>query len=247
MCFTIFVSNGNTMTTNKNYDLEIDGIKFAVTHKKMKNLRMRLISPNTIAVSVPLSTSKKQAQNFIKSNIEWAKAQIKKSVYSVPEAKLNNAPPDYIYHLGVRLPVVYIAGDKSYIRLDENNLTVYSPTVPERDTVVNTIKELQRDVFKKLLDSLVPDCERAAHTHALEWRIKDMRTKWGTCNITYKRIWLRLDLISYPTECIKAVMLHELTHLYEAKHNDRFYCLLNQFCPEYENADIILKNHTYTW
>ncbi len=49
-----------------------------------------------------------------------------------------------------------------------------------------------------------------------------MKTRWGTCNIQAQRIWLNLELIKKPELCLEYVVVHEMVHLLERKHNDRF-------------------------
>jgi predicted metal-dependent hydrolase len=66
-----------------------------------------------------------------------------------------------------------------------------------------------------------------------EWGVKKMKTKWGTCNITAKRIWLNLELAKKPLHCIEYVVVHEIVHLIERKHNDRFVRLMDTYLPQW--------------
>jgi predicted metal-dependent hydrolase len=61
-----------------------------------------------------------------------------------------------------------------------------------------------------------------------------MKTKWGTCNIQDRRIWLNLELIKFPLRCIEYVVLHELTHLFERQHNARFYGIVERHMPDWQ-------------
>ena len=63
-----------------------------------------------------------------------------------------------------------------------------------------------------------------------------MKTKWGTCNIQARRIWLNLDLIKAPPHCLEYVIVHAMTHLLERLHNDRFHTLLDRFLPAWTIA-----------
>lgn len=60
-----------------------------------------------------------------------------------------------------------------------------------------------------------------------------MKTKWGTCNIQAKRIWLNLELIKKPLHCLEYVIVHELVHLLERDHNDNFKNYMNKFLPNW--------------
>lgn len=71
--------------------------------------------------------------------------------------------------------------------------------------------------------------------------IKRMKTRWGSCNIRDRRIWLNLELIHMPAGCIDMVLVHELVHLHERHHNTRFYALMDQFMPDWQRWHTHLK------
>jgi predicted metal-dependent hydrolase len=66
-----------------------------------------------------------------------------------------------------------------------------------------------------------------------DWGIKRMKTRWGTCNITARRIWLNLELIKKPARCLEYIVVHELMHLLERSHNDRFKVLMDRHLPHW--------------
>jgi predicted metal-dependent hydrolase len=68
-----------------------------------------------------------------------------------------------------------------------------------------------------------------------------MKTKWGSCNIEQRRIWLNLELAKKPPECLEYILVHELTHLHERNHNQRFKELLDQFIPHWRTSQKTLK------
>ena len=68
---------------------------------------------------------------------------------------------------------------------------------------------------------------------AAEWGVKLMKTKWGTCNIGARRIWLNLELAKVAPHLLEYVVVHELTHLLERAHNARFRALLDRFLPQW--------------
>jgi hypothetical protein len=63
-----------------------------------------------------------------------------------------------------------------------------------------------------------------------------MRTRWGSCNIRARRIWLSLELARKPVECLEYVLVHELVHLLERRHNQRFIAYMDQFLPTWRLA-----------
>ena len=72
-------------------------------------------------------------------------------------------------------------------------------------------------------------------------RLKTMRTRWGSCNIRARRIWINTRLARYPEICLEAVVVHELVHLIERGHTPRFYALMDRFYPAWREADRLLN------
>ena len=69
--------------------------------------------------------------------------------------------------------------------------------------------------------------------HVREWGVKRMKTKWGSCNIEARRIWLNLELAKKPVNCLEFVTVHEMVHFHERLHNDRFVALMDEFMPKW--------------
>ena len=87
--------------------------------------------------------------------------------------------------------------------------------------------------LKELVIPLIEKWQRALGVQLVEYRVKRMKTKWGTCNAKARRIWLNLELIKKPIECLEYVIVHELAHLIERHHNDRFISILDEHLPRW--------------
>ena len=69
--------------------------------------------------------------------------------------------------------------------------------------------------------------------HPNGWQIKNMKTRWGTCNVNTRKIWLNLQLAKKTPECLEYVIVHELMHLIERSHNEKFVALMDQYLPNW--------------
>jgi len=91
--------------------------------------------------------------------------------------------------------------------------------------------------YRRQLETLIPPLlarwQPVLGVRVAECRIKRMRTKWGTCNIPARRIWLNLELAKRPAACLEYVVVHELVHLLERYHNRRFQSLMDKFLPQW--------------
>jgi predicted metal-dependent hydrolase len=60
-----------------------------------------------------------------------------------------------------------------------------------------------------------------------------MKTKWGSCKPESRRIWLNLELAKKPVQCLEYIIVHELVHLIERRHNDRFLSIMDEHLPQW--------------
>ena len=84
------------------------------------------------------------------------------------------------------------------------------------------MKEWYRKQLKIQIPLLLEKWEKVIGVKANDWGVKQMKTKWGACNTDAKRIWLNLELAKKPPICLEYILVHELVHLLERNHNDRF-------------------------
>jgi len=95
--------------------------------------------------------------------------------------------------------------------------------------------EWYRKELRNIAAELVAKWQKTIGVEAKNWEIKRMKTRWGTCNQQAGRIWLNLELVKKPISCIDYVVAHELLHLIEKKHNDRFVTLMSQHLPKWRS------------
>ncbi len=96
------------------------------------------------------------------------------------------------------------------------------------------MNEWYRAELKKLIPPIIEKWEKQIGVSVNEWQVKQMKTKWGTCNIEAKRIWLNLELAKKPIECLEYVVVHEMVHLLERYHNDRFFGFMDKYLPKWK-------------
>jgi predicted metal-dependent hydrolase len=96
-----------------------------------------------------------------------------------------------------------------------------------------TLHEWYRGELKLLIPPLVDKWQPLLGVSVAEWGVKRMRTRWGTCNIRARRIWLNLELAKCPVECLEFVVVHEMVHLLERRHSVRFKSLMDTFLPDW--------------
>jgi len=99
-----------------------------------------------------------------------------------------------------------------------------------------------RQQLKTLIPPLLQRWEKRLNIQASDWAIKKMKTKWGTCNADARRIWLNLELAKKPVQCLEYILVHELVHLLERHHNERFISIMNRHLPQWRSHRQLLNS-----
>jgi predicted metal-dependent hydrolase len=98
-----------------------------------------------------------------------------------------------------------------------------------------------RTSLEELLPSLFERFQRETAITCSGWRVRRMKTRWGSCNTKTRVITINAQLVEYPPECLESVIVHELCHLLEPSHNARFHQLLDAYYPRNRDARKILN------
>ena len=122
-------------------------------------------------------------------------------------------------------PSVFIRHDKLIIQVKQDNKKAKRQIL---------LQEWYREELKAIIPIYIDKWEKIMGVEVSEFGIKKMKTKWGTCNIEAKRIWINLELAKKPTHCLEYIVAHELIHLLERHHSDRFLAYLDKYIPKWK-------------
>jgi hypothetical protein len=84
-----------------------------------------------------------------------------------------------------------------------------------------------------MIPSLIEKWQAVIGVEVVEWGVKRMKTKWGSCSAESKRIWINLELAKKPVQCLEYIVVHEMVHLLERNHTERFIALMDEFMPSW--------------
>lgn len=233
------------MVTKKNVVLR-EGIEIEISRKKMKNLRLTVNPPEgKVKLSVPRKTNVEIVDEFILSNMDWIKKKRKKYENRVIQKASEFITGELHPILGIYYRLL-VEETNQKERLEIKDDIILAMLVNDGSTLETRQKlmlEFQRATLKAILPALIDKWETQLGVTVSEFNVKKMKTKWGSCNITKKRIWINLELAKYPVNCVEYIVVHEMMHLLERYHNKRFYKLMDDFYPGWK--EIKQKLTTY--
>jgi predicted metal-dependent hydrolase len=204
--------------------------------KAIKNVHLSVLPPyGNVRIAAPTHLSHETIRLYAISKLSWIKKQQKKIRGQERESKRQFVNKETHYFQGRKYLLKVIVEDKSpRVELQKKFIELYirpNTSTEHRQKILN---EWYRMQLKQLIPDLIKKWEKVMHVRVRHFGVKAMKTKWGTCNIEARRIWLNLDLAKKPLHCLEYIVLHEMVHLIERKHNDRFMMYLKKLMPRWK-------------
>ncbi|AOE86307.1 M48 family metallopeptidase [Pseudomonas sp. TCU-HL1] len=217
-------------------NITVSGLTVEVVRKPIKNLHLGVYPPQgRVRVAAPLAVDDEAVRLAVVGKLGWIKRQRAKFQAQPRQSQRRMVSGESHYFLGrrYRLRVHETTGALRIALRGTATMDLFvrpDTTVERREQVLH---DFYRAELKRLVPELLEKWQPKLGVEARAWGIKRMKTKWGTCNIEARRIWLNLELAKKPVQCLEYILVHELAHLHERHHNDRFTALLDLHLPQW--------------
>jgi predicted metal-dependent hydrolase len=224
------------VTTNS-HNIIVSGLSVEVVRKNIKNLHLGVYPPlGRIRVAAPLAVSDDAVRLAVVGKLGWIKRQRAKFEAQPRQSPRRMVSGESHYFMGQRYRLRVVEGSTPMRVALRGKAGLDLLVRPETSTGrrEELLQAFYRAELKKLIPTLLDKWQPILGVEANAWGIKKMKTKWGTCNIAARRVWLNLELAKKPIQCLEYILVHELLHLIERHHNDRFRGLMDQYMPPWQ-------------
>ena len=216
--------------------IEIRGIEVEIVRKDIKHLHIGVYPPDgRVRLAAPLRLDDDAVRLAVISRLAWIRRKRAEFEGQDRQSRRDFVTGESHYFEGRRYRVDVIeATGPTGIRLRDNawmEMRVRPDT--DRDAREAMLYRWYRAQLRKRIPELVAKWEPRIGVTVAEWRIRRMRTRWGTCNPDAGRIWLNSELAKKPVSCLEYVVVHEMVHLVERGHNERFRGILDRVMPKW--------------
>jgi len=222
-------------------------VEYQLIRKHIKNINLRINEKEEIMVSAPLYTSMEDITVFVESRAEWILRNL-----AVVE-RYNQMKPDKFIYSG---KTVFYCGNAKTIRIfadatkkisqNGDYIDVFTPFEQKSEELkkqyLGWLEAEAKTRFSQLSDKAYAQMQGEGIERP-SFAVKNMKTRWGSCNMREGRITLNLQLMKSDDECVNQVICHELTHLRASNHGARFYAILKKYVPEYKSIKKRLETH----
>ena len=225
----------------------IDGLSVTIVRKSIKNMHLRVLSQDgEIQITAPNRLPLSQIDRFVREKRGWIEAR--QQQLAERPAATNPAFADgqtvYLWGEAYTLRLEAAARGRSVLQRRQEIVLSIRPEddAAQRESLLNGF---YREALSERIAARLPLWEERTGLHPSAWQIKNMKTRWGTCNTATKKIWLNLQLVKQPPVCLDYVIAHELTHLRYPGHGQDFQAFLTRAMPNWPEVRKALNNQTF--
>lgn len=230
------------MTTSH---ITVSGIPVQIDRKAIKNLHVGVYPPDgRVRLAVPLTTTEDAARLAVVSRLGWIRRH-QKNFQEQPRQsarEMVTGESHYIFGKRYLLEVIERNGRHEVEYCSGSKVRLYVRPGTTTEGRRNALECWYRQQLSKRVPDLVAKWEPRLGVKVLDWGVRRMKTKWGSCNIAAKRIWLNTYLARAPEACVEYIVVHEMVHLLERHHSEQFREILDTHLPGWRELRRLLAS-----
>lgn len=218
--------------------IELGDITISMAFKAIKNVHLTVLPPDgKVTLVAPLGTRPEVARAYAITKLQWIRQQ-----QAMLNAQAREAPRQFVeresHHVWGRryLMTVVEAEVKPHVKLDHKRITLSVRAGHDAAKRLEVMHEWHKSLLHALLPKLISKWEPILGVKVSGYFLQRMKTKWGSCNHHAGNIRLNTELVKKPKDLVEYVVVHEMAHLLEPTHSERFVALLDQHWPHWREC-----------
>jgi predicted metal-dependent hydrolase len=223
------------MSTGSAY-LTVAGIGVDVVYKDIKNLHIAVYPPvGRVRVAAPRRLGEEQVRLALVRRLPWIRLQRQRlqAAERQSQREMVTGESHYAWGMRHRLRVVE-RGGRGHVEVDGSRLLLYAPPGSSTEQRRGLLDRWYRQQLREAIPGVIANWEERMGVEIRRWTIRRMKTKWGSCNRESGDIWFNVELAKKHPESLEYVAVHEMTHLLERGHGQRFIELMDCFMPNWK-------------
>ncbi|MBI4985933.1 MAG: M48 family metallopeptidase [Rhodocyclales bacterium] len=218
--------------------IRLGGIEIQVTRKAIKNVHLSVHPPaGRVTLVAPTGTRLEVARAFAITKLQWIRDQQSRLREQAREAPRRFVDRETHYLWGRRyLLSVHHRDAKPSVTIDHRRITLTVRPGASEAKRAEVIHEWHKSLLHGTVPALIAKWEKRLRVKVGGYFLQRMKTKWGSCNHRAGHIRLNTELVKKPKDLLEYVVVHEMLHLREPTHSDRFLAILAEHYPSWREA-----------
>jgi len=222
--------------------LLVSGIPVEVCKKDIKGMRLYVKPPDgKVMVTAPVTMSNDVIEQFVWTKADWIKEYVDKFKNQKRQISREYVSGETLYLWGKKYNLQVKYGKRSSVVLSDDTVVLTTTKGSTIDQRKKTVNNWYRKLLETEIKQVLPKWEKITNLKVTSWYTRYMTSRWGSCLPKKGRICLNVQLAKKSPECLDYVVLHEIIHLKEKKHNERFKMFMDNYMPEWRKIKIILN------
>ena len=224
--------------------LHLGDIAVDVVLKDIKNIHLSVHPPlGKVRIAAPLRMDLDTIRVFAITKLAWIKNQQKKLRVQERETPREYLDRESHYVWGKRYLLKMVEKDAAPT-VELRHMKIFLQLRPEasQEKKHEVLDAWYREQLKGVVPPLLAKWEKLVGVKAQKVFVQKMKTKWGSCNPVAGNVRLNTDLAKKPLQCLEYIVAHELTHLLERHHNNRFAALMDAHMPQWRQYREMLNS-----
>ena len=212
----------------------LDNSNFSVEYKNVKVMRITVYSPDArVKIVAPTGTTPEHLNKFVISKIQWIKKHRERILNHSKITSLGNNSAVYVWGKVYKLELIKRNGHPKII-IEDEQLKMYIKPLTAKSKIQELLDAWYRRIIKEAALAIIKKWEVIIGIEVKKLYVRKMKTHWGSCNYNKKTIRLNSELAKKDPMCLEYVIVHEILHIIENKHDNNFYRLLNKYLPNWK-------------
>ena len=216
----------------------IGDLSIQVTKKNIKHVHLSVHPPDgRVTLVAPTATRLDVARAYVISKLSWIRQQQRKLKNQARETPRQFIERESHYFWGRRYLMTVLHRDaKPCVTLDHKRITLTVRPGSDARRRAEVIHEWHKSILHEVVPTLIKKWEPKLEVKVADYFLQRMKTKWGSCNYKAGHIRLNTELVKKPKDLLEYVIVHEMVHLLEPTHSDRFMAILGEHYPTWREA-----------
>lgn len=226
----------------------ISDIEIEIIRKNIKNVHLSVHPPaGRVRLAVPENMDEEATRLFAISKLSWIKKQRKEFAAQERQSVREFLSGESHYFMGIRYLLNLIeSSERQRVEIrNKKYMDLYVRSGHTKEKRERIVSQWYREELKNIIPDYIEKWEKIIGVTVNDWGVRLMKTKWGSCNEQDKRIWVNLELAKKNPRCLEYIIVHEMVHLLERRHNDRFKAYMDEFLPNWQSIRDELNEMSY--
>ena len=205
-----------------------------IIKKDIKNITLKVKPTCEVILTAPLLTTNEHIAYILKKRKDWISKKIAFYQENYKPQMKEYISGENVKYLGRNYRLKILQSEDECVKLQRGYIQIF---IKDKDDFEKKKRLLNKwyllkseNYFKKIIAKY----SSVVNVDVKNIRIRQMKTRWGSCNSAKSYINLNSELIKKPSNAIEYVIFHELAHLIHPNHSREFYNYLSNYMPDWK-------------